>query len=137
MKLISVTRNLILSETDGTGIESLKNRLKDEALRDGIIPGTHRWDNIINDINKHVHACGEMSFDGTALELVLLVRDKCTRFHSTEGNTTNPVSNSELRRWFDRNSVMILGRKGIKANEIVGIFFGLILHPKGKRITLL
>ena len=52
---------------------------------------------------------------------------------STEGRTVY-ATNSELRRWCERGSVIVNG-KAVKWDDELGNIESLVLHPKGKRKT--
>lgn len=54
---------------------------------------------------------------------------------STEGKQMF-ASKSEMRRWFERNSVHVDG-KAVKMDAEITELSAIVLHPKGKRRTTL
>lgn len=133
--LVSVSRNTVEIRNTKLSIEEEKTLLKESLNELNTPENIYKYNNLMIDIDK-MYPSTEMFFDGNAMELLEEFNEKCCGLKSTERSNTT-VSKSEMRRWFDRNQVCILGRKGIKPNEKVGIFYGLVLHPKGRKITLL
>lgn len=71
----------------------------------------------------------------TWLQHLMKIHDM-VQFWSTERNEV--ATNSELRRWFQRGSVLVDGRPVRADEEVIFPIPSLVLHPKGKRkITLL
>jgi hypothetical protein len=56
-------------------------------------------------------------------------------FYSTE-RPPSKITNSELRRWFQKGSIIINGKK-VSWNDVIEDIESLVLHPKGKRKTTL
>ena len=52
---------------------------------------------------------------------------------STEGNRCGPASNSELRRWLIKRSVVINGVRPLPHDKICFPIASLVFFPKGKR----
>lgn len=74
----------------------------------------------------------QASVVGSMKLLDLLVElDKLCRFRSTEGKAE--LSKSELKRWFDKGSVLINGEKAKWDEPFDFPVFSMVLHPKGER----
>jgi len=72
----------------------------------------------------------------TAFAHLKFISDKCCGFWSTE-RVKERASNSEMKRWFDKKSVIINGECRSWNEEIDEDLFELILFPKSdkKRIS--
>ena len=68
----------------------------------------------------------------TAFEYIKEFRDCGYLPMSTERPCTVP-SNSEIKRWFKRGSILINGEKAKMDDERKFPVKGLVFHPKGKR----
>jgi hypothetical protein len=66
----------------------------------------------------------------TALEWFLRLNKGVGGFWSTE-NPSKPASNSEIRRWFDKGSIVINGERP-KIHDVIGSIETCVIHPKGK-----
>jgi len=67
----------------------------------------------------------------TAYDWLLELNLACCGFFSTEKPKAK-ASNSELRRWFDKGSILING-KHVKAFDTVEIIDEIILFPKSDK----
>ena len=67
---------------------------------------------------------------------MLMELDKLCHFRSTEGKAE--LSKSEMKRWFDKGSVLINGEKAKWDEPWDFPVFSFVLHPKGeKRCSLM
>lgn len=64
------------------------------------------------------------------LDFLIQLRALC-HFQSLE--RTGEATNSELRRWFERGSVEVNGRKARWDDPEPEVWLSLVLHPNGKR----
>ena len=69
-----------------------------------------------------------------AFDLAKALSEKCGGFHSTE--RPGKVSNSELRRWFTKQSILINGYAPAWDEFLDWPIRSFVLHPNGRRITL-
>ena len=64
------------------------------------------------------------------LDFLIQLRDLC-HFHSLERR--GEATNSEIRRWFDRQSVEVNGKRAAWNDPVPDEWQSLVLHPNGKR----
>lgn len=67
-----------------------------------------------------------------AYEWVLRLNQAVGGFFSTE-SPKKRASNSEIRRWFEKGSVVINGKAVKKDDEMTEPIHSCVFHPKGKR----
>ena len=87
---------------------------------------------------RNFHKVKTFCQNPTAFEFIKALSDKCGGFHSTE-RAPDKVTNSEMKRWFQKQSIHING-KSIDATSIIDLdtITSVVLFPKSKsnRITL-
>lgn len=114
----------------------LLEKVVEELYRAGVVPGSPKWANAVHAAKYKTQIREALYWPGTAWDLLQALNTACCGFHTREGGT-GKASNGELKRWFMKNSVWFLGRRGLGPQDQVGTFYGLILFPKGQCITLL
>jgi len=70
----------------------------------------------------------------TAYQFCQVLKRKSALPSSTE-KSPEPTSNSELRRWFEKSSILINGVVAKIDDQIVFPVHEVVFHPKGKRRT--
>jgi len=71
----------------------------------------------------------------TCLQFMLEINKFVCGFHSTERQ--GKASNSEIKRWFRNNSIVINGKK-VSADSILDCEVkSLVLFPSGRKVTVL
>jgi hypothetical protein len=71
----------------------------------------------------------------TAAQFLKKLSDHCGGFRSRE--RSGIVTNSELKRWCERRSVIMNGEP-VEPRELIDFeIWSLVLFPKGRRVTLI
>jgi hypothetical protein len=57
-------------------------------------------------------------------------------FQTREGKLVGKASNSEIRRWFERNAIWVNGKPAKATDETPETWISLVLFPKTRPVTL-